>query len=232
MPLPVSLRNGENFDGTSLIYNENSFTRFDHWDGQRMRMLEGRIGDRPAIKVAPQTPGLQTVLYESTTSVLTYREWEKFIAFVEHKDFDGALEAHDTRGLSREEFGEAYSRHAKMLFCSDICDGQDRIHGLETEIVALTNPYTPDLKSMQVQVYYRSETLPDQQVEIFARDGQGVKVSTVKTDSAGVATIPIEPGTEYLLDAVTLREPSPDLAEARDVVWETLWAALTFKTPD
>ncbi len=34
-----------------------------------------------------------------------------------------------------------------------------------------------------------------------------------------------------MLDAVVLREPSEALAAERDVVWESLWANLTFAVP-
>ena len=56
-------------------------------------------------------------------------------------------------------------------------------------------------------------------------------VFTLKTDAEGRATVPVKPGYRYMLDSVVLREPAPDLAAGRDVVWESLWANLTFAVP-
>ncbi|MEM8979152.1 MAG: DUF4198 domain-containing protein [Pseudomonadota bacterium] len=229
----ANLRNGENFRGASLIYNPRSFTRFEHFDGKSSKAVEGRSGDRPAATLTLSTPGLQALLYESTLSSLTYREWEKFLAFVAHKDFRNTAAEHKARGLPETGFVEAYSRHVKMLFCAQSCEGADKAHGLSTEIVALTNPYTPNLKQLPVQVLFENRPVPDRQVEIFARAPDGeVTVSLARTDAQGIAQIQLEPGTTYLLDSVTLREPSAALFAEREAVWETLWAALTFQTPD
>ena len=52
------------------------------------------------------------------------------------------------------------------------------------------------------------------------------------TDSEGRVTVPVKSGHRYMLDAVVLREPSANLAEATGAVWESLWANLTFEVPE
>jgi len=85
---------------------------------------------------------------------------------------------------------------------------------------------------LPVRVLYREMPRIGAQVEIFQMDPDGeVTVTTTQTDDAGEALIPVLPGHRYLLDAVVLREPSDALAADKDVVWETLWAALTFAVP-
>jgi hypothetical protein len=85
---------------------------------------------------------------------------------------------------------------------------------------------------MPVRVLYRGAPRADEQVEIFEKAADNsVTVSTVRTDAGGVAVIPVKPGFTYMLDSVVLREPEAALAAELDVVWESLWANLTFAVP-
>ncbi len=56
-------------------------------------------------------------------------------------------------------------------------------------------------------------------------------ITTVRTDKAGVAVVPVLAGHAYMLDAVVLREPDARLTEQIGAAWETLWANLTFGVP-
>ena len=109
----------------------------------------------------------------------------------------------------------------------------DRETGLETEIIALENPYTRENGApLPVKVIYQGTPRPAAQVEIFARGPDGVVVvTTVLTDPEGVAQIPVQPGYDYLLDSVVLRIPAEDVAAQYKAVWETLWASLSFSIP-
>lgn len=109
--------------------------------------------------------------------------------------------------------------------------GQDHAFGLLTEIVALANPYTDDLSGgMPVQVLYDGAPRPDAQVEVFAKQGEAVTISTVRTDAEGRALVPVSPGTRYMLDSVVLREVPAGAFDG--AVWESLWANLTFAVPE
>ena len=80
-------------------------------------------------------------------------------------------------------------------------------------------------------VELQGEPRADVQVEVFARPPAGdVEVSLHRTNEAGVAVIPIEAGNEYLVDSVVLLPTDPD--SDGDPVWRSLWASLTFRTPD
>jgi len=178
--------------------------------------------------------GLHIVAYQSTVATITYNTWEKFQKFVDHKDFGDVRTTHDARGLPEEGFKEAYTRYSKSLIGVGPAAGADTRMGLETEIVALSNPYVDDLSDgMRVQVFYGQEPRANVQVEVFEKPAEdtAVNVFTLMTDANGVATIPVKPSMTYQLDAVVLREPSAALAAERSVAWETLWANLTFRTP-
>jgi hypothetical protein len=176
--------------------------------------------------------GLNIVAYQSTAATITYANWEKFQKFVDHKDFGDVRPAHDARGLPDADFTESYTRYSKSLIGVGEGVGADVRIGLETEIVALTNPYTDDLTDgMQVQLFYGQDVRSDEQIEVFAKAPSGdVTVTLVRTNGDGIATIPVQSGTAYQLDAVVLRDATGQTL-ADGSVYETLWANLTFQAP-
>ena len=229
----ADLRNGQQFEGIDLAYFANRFSRFDIAIGDQMAPVEGRMGDSPALQVSLPGEGLVIAVYEETPATVTYTEWDKFIAFAKHKDFPDAIADHEAAGYSKEKFTETYTRHVKALIALGDGEGEDHAFGLETEFVALTNPYAEDFNGeMRVSVQYREAPRPDAQVEVFDRAPDGtVTVSTTRTDDEGNAVIPVTPGHEYLPDAVVLRPAEGAGSSETAPVWETLWAALTFAVP-
>lgn len=232
--LQAKIVNGEDFSGTSLPYLPNRFSHFIVYANGRSVQVAGRPGDVPALNMQSRDAGLHIVAYQSTVSTLTYQTWAKFQKFVDHKDFGDIRTQHDARGLPEEGFKEAYTRYSKSLIGVGPAAGADLRIGLETEIVALTNPYVDDLSNgMRVQVFYGQIPRANVQVEVFekASPEAEARVFTLRTDADGIATIPVKPAMTYQLDSVVLREPSATLAAERSAAWETLWANLTFRTP-
>lgn len=232
-PIAAHLRNGEKFKGISLAWFENRFTRFDIVQGDSVRPVEGRMGDTPALVADAGPSGLLVITHETTASTIAYKDWEKFLNFVDHKDFRSAVADHEANGWSKEEFRESYTRHAKALVAVGDGAGQDRDMGLETEFVALTNPYSAGFDgTMTVKLLYKGSPRDDAQVEVFEKStDDAVTISLFRTDASGQAQIPVKPGHSYLFDAVVLRPSDLAGTEDRAPVWETLWAALTFAVP-
>ena len=229
--LTADLKNGQKFTGSTLAYFKSNIIRFDMIMSDTLVPVEGRLGNIPALATtAPAVDGLLVLVYQSTPSSLKYSEWQKFMDFAAHKDFKTAEADHTAAGWPQQDFREVYTRYIKSLVGVGNGEGADVVTGMETEFVALTNPYSATFDgTMQVQVLYQAQPRADAQVEIFHRDPKGeVVVTTTRTDDQGVASIPVTPGSEYLLDAVVLRPYAGD----KDAVWETLWAALTFKVPE
>ncbi|MEL7211436.1 MAG: DUF4198 domain-containing protein [Pseudomonadota bacterium] len=228
----VHLRVGEAFKGPAFSYIARQTARFDLVQGDTVMPITARTGDNPAMDMPLEGDGLWIVVHETADSTLTYRAREKFEAFVAHKAFPDTLEDHTARGLPDDGFKESYRRFAKALIAVGDGAGQDRRVGLRTEIVALANPYTDDLsKGMPVQVLYEGAPRAAAQVELFAKAPDGtVEVTLHQTDAEGRVRLPVQQGTEYLVDAVKMVALDNDDPEAGPV-WESLWAALTFKTP-
>lgn len=231
-PIIAELRVGQDFKGAAQTYFPDRFARFDVKMGESTRAVEGRIGDRPAMTFVPEGEGLAVVIHETKGHTLRYSSRDLFENFVEHKDLGDVLERHAARGLPELEFREAYTRYAKSLVAVGDGAGADTAVGLHTEIVALTNPYTDELSDgLGVRVLLDGKPRADAQVEVFARDGDGnVTQSFYRTDAAGETVIPVDPATEYMVDAVVMEDTGNDDPEAGPV-WHSAWANLTFRTP-
>ncbi|PWJ16135.1 DUF4198 domain-containing protein [Jannaschia seohaensis] len=227
----ATFRNGENLVGSALSYIPGRSNRFEMVVDGEVRPIPSRMGDNPAISVEGLDAGLVTLLHETREQTVTYREWEKWVSFTDHKDFAWSQQAHLDRGLPQEGFREAYLRFAKALVAVGEGAGQDVPRGLRTEIVLGANPYTDDLSDgLPVQVLLEGAPKANAQIEMFERDPSGaVEVTLHRADEEGRATLPVAPGHDYLLDSVTLVPQEPE--GERDPVWLSLWAALTFAVP-
>ena len=232
-PLNAKIVVGTEFEGSSYAFIPSNFRQFDVVTADGLSPVEGRIGDRPAAQITADTPGLTTLIHVTRDYELTWETWKQFEDFVDHKDGKGVLDDHRAQYEEADGVREVYSRYGKSLIAVGDGAGEDRAYGLLTEIVALENPYTDTLSDgMDIRVLYDGQPRADEQVEIFARDADGaVSITTARTNAEGVATISVEPDTEYLLDSVVFRDPADDLNPDFDPQWETLWASLTFHTP-
>lgn len=224
----AEFRNGQSFDGNSISYIPGNFVKYDFILGNANLKLEADLGQRPALSVANVPDGLGIVVVETKPSTISYSEWAKFQKFIDHKDFKISKTDHLALGFPEDGFRESYRRFAKSLIGIGNAQGQDRQVGLEIELVALLNPYTDDTSNgIPVQAFYNGTPLNDVQIELFDKDENGkVEITLHRTDGEGQATLPIASGHSYLVDTVLLRKAPED--SKKDVVWETLWASLTY----
>ena len=224
---------GTKFNGTSQAYLPNKFRRFDYGVNGRTAPVPGRMGDRPAARLTTSGNGLLVLIHATSNLKITWDEFEDFESFLRHKDAEWALDKHLSEGISQNNVTEAYSRYAKSLVAVGTGRGVDFETGMVTEIVALENPYSDNMSDgIDVRVLYQGEPRAREQIEVFEKSNGGdVKIFTLRTNAAGVATIPVKPGHEYMLDSVVLRRPSKELAANMKVLWESLWANLTFAVP-
>ncbi|WP_406650451.1 DUF4198 domain-containing protein [Aliisedimentitalea scapharcae] len=227
--LAADFRNGEGFVGSELAYFDTQLQRADIMIGTSVTPYKGRLGDIPAMTFQPPQDGLLTVGVVTQPAQVKYKSWEKFVAFATHQDFRGLLDRHLSRGLPQVDFWESYTRYSKSLIAVGHGRGQDTDRGMETEFIALANPYRDDLNgTLPVRLLYQGMPRVDVQVEVFAKSAEGtVTTRMIRTDDQGIVTVPVQAGQEYLLNAVIVR-PAPD--DARPV-WDTLWATLTFALP-
>jgi len=224
----ADLRNGQMFKGARLPYFDHRIARFEVSFGKTLTPYSGRMGDLPGFTFAPSKPGLMVVIHQTQPDEITYDSWEKFAAFLREKDLEEPLQDHRKRGLPRTGFAETYTRYAKLLAAIGPGAGMDRDFGMEIEFTALANPYLAEEASLPVVLRYQGAPLGLTQVEVFERPPDGeVRRQLLRTDTQGMTQIPLREGHAYLLNAVIMR-PVTDRGK---VVWESLWASLTFARP-
>ncbi len=228
----ADLRVGQNFSGSAFPFVQRSIEVFDIVTPSDRLPVPGRMGDRPAAQVPATEDGLHVLVHETTNSIVHYTGMEKFEAFLTHKDQLWVLNQHAANGFSAEKFSESYRRYGKSLIAVGDGAGADTRVGLNWELVALTNPYTDDLSGgFSAQLWRDDAPVADTQIELFARDSADeVTVTQYRTNQEGVVTLPMNPATEYLVDAVELVLAGPD--SPGEAVWHSNWASLTFKTPN
>ncbi len=235
--LTAQIVNGQQFGGLTLPYFPNRIQRYEVFAGDKDVPVDMRIGDVPGLNVPAAGPGLNVVIYESAVATVKYDDPAVFKRFVEHKDFASSfgdvLARHAERGLPESGFSEAYWRYCKTLIGVGDAAGSDTRRGMETEFVALTNPYTDDLTAgFRAQLFYGDAPRANVQVELYEKAPDGtVEVTKHRTDEQGVATLPVKSGYSYMIDSVVIREPSAEVTAQTGGVWETLWASLTFAAP-
>jgi cobalt/nickel transport protein len=232
--LEAEFKNGQEFKGNTLSFFDRNSQLFEMSANAERITLTPRLGDNPALNItAPARDTLVTIVHETTPALVTYSEWAKFLKFAEHKDFKQAAKDHLAAGWSDVKFKESYTRHAKALIGVGTGDGADEKLGLETEFVALSNPYEPTFDNkMKVSLYFKGARRQDAQVEVFDRaHDDTVTVTLHRTDANGEAIIPVTPGHTYLFDAVVLRPFDGATSDEGATVWQTYWAALTFQVP-
>ncbi len=229
----IELRNGQNFKGINLSYFKNRIESFFWEQNGTSTNVTSRSGDVPAMKTPALENGLMVVVYQSSSSTLSYKDWEKFDNFIRHKNLGLIEQAHESRGLPKTNFKESYKRFSKALIGIGSSKGQDRSFHLETEFIVLTNPYSEDTsRGIEVLLLYQNKPRINAQIEVFQRSVSGeVLVFYLKTDALGKAVIDVLPGHDYLLDAVVLRIPEGSNDKKAGAVWESLWAATTFSVP-
>jgi uncharacterized GH25 family protein len=224
----IDLRNGEDFEGIELSWFDPRIDRAVVIRNGKVETYQGAPGDLPGMTVTAGA-GLTVVAYASKLSRLTYSGWDKTLSFAAHKDMPWFAARHAERGLPQEGVTEGYWRFSKTLI-NGAGPGSDVDTGMETEFVLL-DPVTagPELRA---RLLYQGKPRPDAQVELWEKQGEEVIRTLHRTGPDGIVTLPVRPGHAYMIDAVVLREPASDAAREAGVMWESLWANLTFAVPE
>lgn len=181
--------------------------------------------------VGASQPGLWVIVHETTDYTLTYQKWEKFLSFVARHDLGPIEAAHRARGLPESGFRESYRRFGKALVAVGDGAGHDQRLGLEVEIVAEANPYFLTGDALPVTLWRDGAPHAEAQLEVFTRLDNEVSYSVLRTDPVGHVDVPAPKGAELLLNFVVL-EPREGNTAAREPVWHSRWASLTFRVPD
>lgn len=227
--VPVVLRVGEDFAGTSQPLIPDWFSDYAAYGPQGRQPVTGMIGDDPAGSVTVDTPGSWVVGYRSTRSFVEL-DPARFNAYLDKEGLEWVRDVRQARGDAALHAREYYSRCAKAIINSGSPDSSVATTplGYRLELIPKRDPYSLTAgDTLAVRLLYESRPLANILVVAFTADAPEQKFQ-LRTSADGIAEIPLDrPGT-WLVKAVHMIEvPATDTVAE----WESFWASLTFLLP-
>ncbi|MDA8711099.1 DUF4198 domain-containing protein [Alphaproteobacteria bacterium] len=232
--LEAHLRVGQNFEGMTLMFNENDFETFQILSGTKNKKIDvkGIIGDVPAVDMKPKFSDIVIIYHETKDKLVDYKKFQKFQDFVKEKGYAHLIEEHLQAGYPEEYFIESYRRYAKSLIALNGVKGKDKKTGLLFEFVLNENPYDLNSDTISANLFYQKRPMADQLVTIFSRKNRGdLKIDHYETNEKGYIEFAIEEGREYLMDSVIIY-PKKGNPEKKEPIWHSIWASTTFLVPE
>lgn len=226
--VPVNLRVGMDFNGTSQPLIPNWFTDYSVTGPDGQQPVAGMIGDDPAGHFTAVAGGSQVIGYRSTRAFVEI-DPPRFNQYLDDEGLEWVRTAREQRGEADTNAREYYSRCAKSLVrVAGETDGRgyDVKLGYTLELIPGADPYgmAPGA-ALPVRLLYQDRPLPGALVIAFTAEQPDTK-QRIRTDDEGRATVQLDRAGTWLIKAVHIIEvPQPDpMAD-----WESFWASLTFR---
>ncbi len=225
--LPVTLRVGEDFNGTSQPFVPDWFVDFSVSSPTGREPVQGFVGDDPAATLALKTPGLRLIGYHSTRAFVDL-EAARFDTYLEKEGLERVRDLRRKRGQSAVNGREYYSRCAKSLVSSGGAPGPGFERDSATRWNSSRAPIPtrcPPGRNSRSRSTGRASPSPacslSRSPPTSRRSG-----SRRRTGRDGRITLPLDRAGRWLVKAVHMIEV-PDSDPAAD--WESFWASLTFE---
>lgn len=156
-------------------------------------------------------------------------EAQDFNTYLEHDGVPDVLAARKRDGELGAPARERYSKHVKAVLQAGAARtaGFDAPLGYPAELVPLDNPYALARGgTLRVRALVDGETVADQFVVAGGRTRSGARLAQrgTRTDSAGVARIPLRAAGQWYVKFIHM-VPSADST----INYESKWATLTFE---
>jgi len=238
-PVPVRLRVGEDFNGTSQPYIKDWFIDFSVTSPGGREPVTGFAGDDPAATLVLKSPGLRLIGYRSARSFVEL-DAEPFEAYLQAEGLERIRDLRRERGESQLKGREYYSRCSKSLLAVGPGPGgtsgtasNDTVYnrelGYTLELILLANPHelAPG-DALPVVVHHLGRPLAGALVVAFTADSPAQK-HLARSGADGRVTVPLDRAGRWLIKTVHMIDV-PDTDPEAD--WESFWASLTFELRD
>lgn len=234
--LKVDLRIGDTLPGESFPRKGSIIENFAiHGPDDRVQEIVGRDAQSPAGLVRIVTPGVHVLGYRSKPSSVEL-EPVKFEHYLKDKGLEKVVDARAAADQSKANGREMFSRAAKCIVRTQDATGSrgfDRILGYTLELVPLNDPTS--LKSDEpliVKLLYKDK--PATGLLVIARNfADPTSVISARTGADGRASLLLPKSGEWIVSAVEMvKAPEGLTIGVVKPEWESLWASLTFQTPD
>jgi len=230
--LQANLKVGQHFRGDAQLYLPANIHQFQITASDEVNDVKSRTGDLPALDQQIALPGLALISLVSNIFTLEYKEPGLFEKFLAYEGLEPILERHLQRGLPLTGFKEAYQRFAKSLVQVGDQAGEDRLLGLAFEWLLETDPNKTAVVQLQARLYWHGAPLVDAPARLFVRRDGEIKETVLRTDDQGRVNFSARPGSEIMLNAVQMREPSALFSAPEGSAWISYWTTVTFLLPE
>ncbi len=226
--VPITLRVGEDFNGTSQPLIPNWFSDYSATGPGGKQLVRGMIGDDPAGIITALDEGSQVIGYRSSRAFVEI-EPATFNDYLEKEGLDWVIEWRKQNNQSEQTAREYYSRCAKALLRSrDATSGEgfDADLGYRLEIVPKRDPYAlGQARRLPLQINYEGKPIANLLLVAFTAE-EPLQKQRLRSNKAGMVDIDIDRSGTWLVKTVHIIEvdESDDKAD-----WESFWASLTFR---
>jgi uncharacterized GH25 family protein len=224
--VPVTLRVGEDFRGTTQPFVPGWFLDFSVTGTGAREPIRGLPGDDPAATLRFDDTGLRTLGYHSSRSFVEL-DPDRFEKYLRAEGLERVVELRRQRKQSGVHAREYYSRCSKSLLSVGQAKGGpfDPILGYPLELIPGANPYALEPGArLPLLLQYQGKPIGDVLIIAFTADQPERKVS-VRTGRDGRVVVPLDRAGRWLVKAVHMIELKGDPGAD----WESFWASLTFE---
>jgi len=226
--VPIVLRVGEDFTGTSQPLIPEWFSNYDAMGPSSVKAVRGMIGDDPAGSFVPDANGNWVVGYRSTQAFVEI-EPPKFNAYLDAEGLEWVRDRRTETGEAETNAREIYSRCAKALVQVGEGSGNfDQALGYTLELIPEKDPYLLGVgDQLPLRLLYEGEPISDILIIAFTAEDPGEKQQH-RTDAEGRVSISLRDTGTWLIKGVHIIELPEDETRAD---WESFWASMTFRLP-
>jgi uncharacterized GH25 family protein len=230
-PVPIVLRVGQDFTGTSQPLIPQWFSDYAARGPTGVEEITGYIGDDPAGSFTPDSPGDWMIGYRSTQAFVEI-EPAKFNTYLEKEGLEWVMAVREERGEGDTNARELYSRCAKSLIRAGdeaVSGGYATPLGYTLELIPERDPYAmAPGDALPLSLLYQGNPLANILVIAFTAEHPDEQQLLRTNDDGRVIVKLTKPGV-WLIKGVHIIE-TPDTEERAD--WESFWASLTFQLGD
>jgi uncharacterized GH25 family protein len=226
-PVTIVMRVGSELEMDELPRSNRRIVRFEAHLGDKVVPVPGKHGESPAGRIAFDTPGVATIVYQSAHTDIEL-DGPKFEHYLIEEGLEDIAAQRAKLGVTASPGRESYARYAKALVTvGDGNTGWDRRVGLPAELVALTDPRAGG--SAQFQLFYEDKPRANARVDILRiEEKKLISVGHARTDAEGKVTLAIPGEGAWLAGTTLMRATTPEMGLEGD--WESYWVSLAFET--
>ncbi|TAF63333.1 MAG: DUF4198 domain-containing protein [Cytophagales bacterium] len=170
--------------------------------------------------------GTQLLVLESDFKKITL-EAEQFNAYLEEDGLNNVINHRKQNQEMTKSATELYQRCAKMLL--QVGNVYTKQHakkvGLPLEIILLQNPYDPNTKEVEAQLWFDNKILPNAMIKVWwhTKDDEIASPQNLQTNAEGKIKIPIRKEGVYMISAVNMIKNQDGQSD-----WRSYWASYVF----